>query len=794
MMLTLLPTTAIADSTITATPSKTNFVINGQPVSVTAAYTISGTNYLQLRAIAAMLNGTTAQFDVGWDGQYAVIEPGKPYSGTVTEVKLQNTTNLRQSDTKFKMNGEIFTFADARLIGGDTNYLQLREFAQKMGSTASKFNVYWDSKAGQAVIEPGAVYTGNAPGIKNYNEEDVTWIGTTSEYKKTLAAFFDSGLRRVPVGDLAADGSLTNIKYGLVDANGAWAAQPIYDNIEAEYIYDKRSGEILRTFPNDHKPAESILVDGYVQVTRGGKMGLLDSKGKEVIPCKYDAVGLPVEGISRLIAGSADKDTLGYPKRYYLGYWSLEQGKEIVAPNKYVLPDIISATASGSPMIFSNSSFFGGDGGGYKYVSDIRIAAKFDFNGGYALVPTAKTETLSFTFHDENGLPWQKDVSYHLTYFQMVDKNGKEALSQSYPYVTNLLLGNYPQSGAYMVYEQVLTKKVWMVSDWKQNIILDKHIADGIVGAKGVIIPAQYHGGIAGSEGAWVLNLASMQISSEKNVAVTTKCGHEKIKEGDFPLVVVDFNNKDVSSSFTVNPYGLRNIDVSKVRFGEPWKDVDSDRNRWKIGVGTGIIGGTVAKNIANSQNALFDVVTGKQLTPAFLVMRSMGRGLFVDTYGNNYGPDGKIVFPRAEKVTINDRGIYGNESGVGEDLTLIVRDGNVGYINASRLARQGKGLPTTPRVKPAPPAIPVKAYFIQYPDKRTYKVGEGFNTMGLIVHWQDDTGARTVINNSKLKFFTSGTVELTPGRAFTTKGVKAVEVLYNGIKVDTFNVKVEGK
>ncbi|HBL50170.1 MAG TPA: hypothetical protein DDZ65_08000 [Firmicutes bacterium] len=147
---------------VTAAPSKTNFVMNSKPVSVTAAYTIDGTNYLQLRAIATMLSGTVAQFDVGWDGQYAIIEPGKPYSGAVTETKLENTTDVRQSGTKFKMNGEVFTFADARLIDGDTNYLQLREFAQKLSGTASQFNVYWDGAAGQAVIQPGVAYTGSA--------------------------------------------------------------------------------------------------------------------------------------------------------------------------------------------------------------------------------------------------------------------------------------------------------------------------------------------------------------------------------------------------------------------------------------------------------------------------------------------------------------------------------------------------------------------------------------------------------------------------------------------------------
>ncbi len=153
---------------VSATPSKTDFVVKGKsrntvmdaPQLVTLAYTINQTNYLQLRAIAVLLNRTQSQFDVGWDGQYAVIEPGKPFSGSVTGTKMQNTKNVQTSDIKFKMNGEVFSFADARLINGNTNYIQLREFAQKLSGTASQFNLYWDSVEGQAIIQPGVPYTG----------------------------------------------------------------------------------------------------------------------------------------------------------------------------------------------------------------------------------------------------------------------------------------------------------------------------------------------------------------------------------------------------------------------------------------------------------------------------------------------------------------------------------------------------------------------------------------------------------------------------------------------------------
>lgn len=159
---------AVYSGPVTAAPSKNDFVVKGKgvdtvmdaPQVVKQAYTINQTNYLQLRAIATLLNRTEAQFNIGWDGKYAVIEPGKPFTGTVTGSKMQTTKNVRSSATKFKLGNEVFSFSDARLINGDTNYIQLREFAQKLSGTASQFNVYWDTALNQAIIQPGAPYTG----------------------------------------------------------------------------------------------------------------------------------------------------------------------------------------------------------------------------------------------------------------------------------------------------------------------------------------------------------------------------------------------------------------------------------------------------------------------------------------------------------------------------------------------------------------------------------------------------------------------------------------------------------
>lgn len=80
MSLSLLPMTAVGKA-VTATRNPAQFVVDGRQLSVPATYNIGSFNYLSLRGIAVLLNGTAAQFDVGWDGAYAAIETGKPYTG-----------------------------------------------------------------------------------------------------------------------------------------------------------------------------------------------------------------------------------------------------------------------------------------------------------------------------------------------------------------------------------------------------------------------------------------------------------------------------------------------------------------------------------------------------------------------------------------------------------------------------------------------------------------------------------------------------------------------------------------
>lgn len=356
--------------------------------------------------------------------------------------------------------------------------------------------------------------------VKNAELSDVTWLGTTTEYAKTLRAFFDKGLRKVAVGTTDKNGNLSQVKYGLMDQNGVWKAQPIYDKIEAQYWNtDNHTATVAET--DIEKLTESIFVNGYVQTVKNGKMGLLDHTGKEVIPCNYNAVGLPAEGMCRIISGD------------YIGYWNLALGKEVVAPNKYKLP----------------GSSYGGAAGDRWHGGGAEIA--LDYKAGYALVITGKTDTVSIKAY--NGVfnkPSTYTVndrdtkSHKLIYGQIIDKNGKEVLPAAFPFLES---GYYPQDGAYLVYTKAAKEMMQMASDTGNDVMFSGHLDSGIVGPKGVLVEAQYHGGISGNGvTGWRLTPANIQIIASAQAFIAPKSAHTGLKEGVSPVGLFNFTNKAI--------------------------------------------------------------------------------------------------------------------------------------------------------------------------------------------------------------------------------------------------------
>lgn len=147
---------APSGATVPETPAKTAYatpcpiLVDGQAVDFDA-YMLkdangNGTNYLKLRDVAYVLNGTEAQFNVGWDGAAGAItlttgaayvpagsEMSTPFSGDQTYTDNQSAVLVNGVQTDL----EAITLTDSS--GAGYTYFKLRDLGEALG-----FTVDWD--------------------------------------------------------------------------------------------------------------------------------------------------------------------------------------------------------------------------------------------------------------------------------------------------------------------------------------------------------------------------------------------------------------------------------------------------------------------------------------------------------------------------------------------------------------------------------------------------------------------------------------------------------------------------
>ncbi len=129
----------------TAQPSTQTVTVDGKSVEF-AMYALNGgsTNYIRVRDLAALLNGTAAQFDVGWNG--SVTLTGKtPYTGSTDKAPFHTEMPYTVYTSPTYVNGKAVDLNAIQIAynGGGYTYYKLRDLAQALG-----FNVGWSAEKG----------------------------------------------------------------------------------------------------------------------------------------------------------------------------------------------------------------------------------------------------------------------------------------------------------------------------------------------------------------------------------------------------------------------------------------------------------------------------------------------------------------------------------------------------------------------------------------------------------------------------------------------------------------------
>lgn len=138
-----------------ATYSTHKIQVDGKPVSI-AAYGINGNNYFKLRDLAALLNGTEAQFQVGWNdaARTITLTTGKAYTAVGGELAKADGLNRfgTATDSPIYIDGALADLTAYNIDGN--NYFKLRDLGKALG-----FNVGWDDATRTVSITTDEPYT-----------------------------------------------------------------------------------------------------------------------------------------------------------------------------------------------------------------------------------------------------------------------------------------------------------------------------------------------------------------------------------------------------------------------------------------------------------------------------------------------------------------------------------------------------------------------------------------------------------------------------------------------------------
>ena len=159
--------------------STQSVLVNGKSVTF-EAYALKDengydTNYIKLRDVAYVLDGTTAQFQVGWDGAVNIL-PGKAYTPTGLEMSTPYSGNRTYTvaTSATKVNGQAVSMEAILLqddAGGGYTYYKLRDLG-----AALNFTVSWTAQTGITIDTPAAAATPTLANGKAITDDNIREI------------------------------------------------------------------------------------------------------------------------------------------------------------------------------------------------------------------------------------------------------------------------------------------------------------------------------------------------------------------------------------------------------------------------------------------------------------------------------------------------------------------------------------------------------------------------------------------------------------------------------------------
>jgi len=224
---------------ITAKPTGSAVIIDGVKIDF-EAYEINDSNYFKLRDLAYALNGSPAQFNVGWDesNDSILLTSGTPYIIAGGEMSGKSAGNKAAAPT----NSRIFldggpVLLTAYYIDGN-NYFMLRDIGK-----AINFGVDWDGDRDMIIINTGVGYTQpprSQTGKPKSPAKIEKWIVPPSITADDIQPILEAWVwpldqwqqvREDPDYFMNVSKIVINGKAGLIDFDGKMRLPAIYKNV-----------------------------------------------------------------------------------------------------------------------------------------------------------------------------------------------------------------------------------------------------------------------------------------------------------------------------------------------------------------------------------------------------------------------------------------------------------------------------------------------------------------------------------------------------------------------------------
>lgn len=152
----VLPGSTPAPETVTAAPTTSAVLVNGQKVAFDA-YNINGNNYFKLRDLALTLSSTDARFDVVWSQDLGAVLMTSDKSYTPVGGEMRTGSSLNQTgvtnSSKVYLDGQSVDLTAYTILGN--NYFKLRDIGKLLN-----FSVEWDGANQRIMIDTGKPYGG----------------------------------------------------------------------------------------------------------------------------------------------------------------------------------------------------------------------------------------------------------------------------------------------------------------------------------------------------------------------------------------------------------------------------------------------------------------------------------------------------------------------------------------------------------------------------------------------------------------------------------------------------------